>query len=454
MDNETPKNSSFAFRILFGACRAFKEGLFKRFGNGRSINIDSDRWHPNIHLKPNFPENHASRAQVARVSDLIDHNKRWRPSIIWNLFPAAEAREIFATHIPQHETEDEIGWSHTKSGNFIVKSGYWFLNGEATNLVSNSSFWNQFWKSNIFPKWKHFLWKIFNNALPTTDNLTRRKIKGINVTCRLCNKKSESLEHLFRDCHIVQRIWSCSLGIVASNGINLPIQEWIKNFFELVQKKKKKEEGMSMEIDFVSTLWGIWIHRNEVTFKGMSTNPERIMSIIKEHSLRAGKERRNRKEITGLRDQCLEVEDPRHLEWSIGKEAVDNVKTIVVDGAWKKNVRTNQCQAAIAWKNLNNDPREESATKIFANSAVQTEAYAVLKAISDMEWRSAGLIIKSDNSEVIMALKNKLGTNQNIDNIIRDIRRKANSFLYISCIKVSREEVKLAHNLAISARMS
>lgn len=77
---------------------------------------------------------------------------------------------------------------------------------------------------------------------------------------------------------------------------------------------------------------------------------------------------------------------PRVLEWTIGDKHTLNIQTIVVDGAWKKNIRSSKWQAAIAWKNLNKDPKEESATKIFANSAEQAEAYAILKAISDMAW--------------------------------------------------------------------
>lgn len=65
-----------------------------------------------------------------------------------------------------------------------------------------------------------------------------------------------------------------------------------------------------------------------------------------------------------------------------------------------------------------------------------------------------GLLIKIDNKEVILALSNQNGTNKNIDNIIKDIKRLANSFMFVSCIKVSREEVKLAHNLAVNARKS
>lgn len=178
------------------------------------------------------------------------------------------------------------------------------------------------------------------------------------------------------------------------------------------------------------------------------------MAIIRDHSCRARTEKRDTKGLTGSRKMKLEDVGLRCLDWTIGDKHTSNVQTIVVDGAWKKNVRSNKWQAAIAWKNLNNEPKEESATKIFANSAEQAEAYAISKAISDMAWRTAGVIIKTDSGEVIMALKCKYGTNKNIDNIIRDIRRITNGFMFVSCIKVSRAEVKLAHNLAIQARKS
>ena len=136
-----------------------------------------------------------------------------------------------------------------------------------------------------------------------------------------------------------------------------------------------------MEIDFISTIWGIWIHRNEIIFKGNSPNPKRIMEIINENIERA-KSRRIQRETQPGKDL---QEEAREVQWKVGQNRSTNVQTLVVDGAWKKNVKSNQWQAAIAWKNLNNDPREEFAGKIFATSPAQTEAYAILKALSDME---------------------------------------------------------------------
>ena len=138
------------------------------------------------------------------------------------------------------------------------------------------------------------------------------------------------------------------------------------------------------------------------------------------------------------------------LEWTTGTKSTNTMQYLEVDGAWK-NRKGNQWQAAIVWKNMNEIQGEESVVKIFANSAVQTEAYSVLKALQDMAWKCSDITIKTDNLEVVQALKNHGRINKNIGPIIADIQRVARSFHFVSCIKVGRG-VNLAHNLATKAR--
>ena len=80
------------------------------------------------------------------------------------------------------------------------------------------------------------------------------------------------------------------------------------------------------------------------------------MAIIRDHSYRARREKRDTKGIVGSRNTIVEDAGVKELDWTIGDKHTTNVQTIVVDGAWKKNVGLNKWQAAIAWKNLNNDP--------------------------------------------------------------------------------------------------
>ena len=273
IDNEAPPSCSYAYRSLFKACQSFKEGLHKRLGNGKTIRLDKDNWHhKGKPLKPKIREDHPSRVNYKMVSDLIDQERRWKQSVIWMLFPKEEAREILATHIPQGDEEDEIEWTHTKSGRFTVKSGYWFLQNSPNNLDKEENFWKELWKSNIFPKWKHFLWKIMNNAMPTAENLSKRSINQVNPNCGFCKTQRETTQHLFRDCEISKRIWRASMGIVADQSAQLSIQDWIRNFLNLLREKKKDDE-QNVEAEFISTLWGKWVHRNEIIFNETKMNP-------------------------------------------------------------------------------------------------------------------------------------------------------------------------------------
>ncbi|XP_048503164.1 uncharacterized protein LOC125498892 [Beta vulgaris subsp. vulgaris] len=453
IDDEAPSNCSYAYRSLFRACQSFKEGLHKRLGNEKTIRIDKDTWHhQGKSLKPKMREDHPSRENYKMVSDIIDQDRRWKQSVIWNIFPKEEAREILATLIPQGEEEDELEWSHTKSGRFTVKSGYWFLQNNTNNQDKKEHFWKDLWKSNIFPKWKHFIWKIMHNAVPTAENLCKRSILQVDTNCRLCKTKRETTQHLFRDCEISKRIWKASMGIVTDQSAQISIQDWIRNFLNLLRKKKKNADAdQNAEAQFISTLWGIWVHRNEIIFQETRTNPSRILEIIKDHNRRLLESNNKKTEQEKDSNSSLITDGRQAIVWTVGKKTGNVMQTLVVDGAWA-NKKGNQWQAAIAWKNKNGLLGEESASRIFANSPVQTEAYAILKALQDMKWKCSDITIHTDNIEVVQALTSQGRTNKNIAQIIVEIKRAASSYHFVSCIKVRREAVNLAHDLAAKAR--
>ena len=191
MDNEKPKKPSYAFNSLYKACSSFKSGLYKKIGNGKSINLFQDRWSASADLKPRIMNHHQDNDHPNMVADLIDDSRNWKASKVWQVFPPDKAKIILALHIPHCDTEDTIEWSHTKSGKFSVKSGYWFLKASGENPNPSNPFWRMLWKSNIFPKWKHFIWKIMVNVLPTADNLVKRNIQITSSNCKLCKERQE-----------------------------------------------------------------------------------------------------------------------------------------------------------------------------------------------------------------------------------------------------------------------
>ena len=128
----------------------------------------------------------------------------------------------------------------------------------------------------------------------------------------MCKTEMESTAHLLRDYNISQRVWSSSMGIVARQGSHLSIQSWIRNFLNLF-RKKKGEEALDMEISFISTLWGIWVHRIEIIFKEAAVNPGRIMEIIRDYNYRAKKGKNHLKDRTRVQSTSMQKDADSQL---------------------------------------------------------------------------------------------------------------------------------------------
>ena len=242
------------------------------------------------------------------------------------------------------------------------------------------------------------------------------------------------------------------MGISTGNSQHIPIQDWIKNFLNFF--RKKKEDGEEMALKFISIMWSIWLHRNEIIFNNIHTSPGRIIELQRICYDRAMKSAQRSQE-----DQMSEicnVEAKERIEekyWELGDRTTNRVQILAVDGAWKKKHKSGQWQAAVAWKNLSHSQGEEFATRVFASTPLQTEAYAVLQATKDMEWKCSDISIKTDNQEVIRALHHQGKADKSITSIISEIKQRARSFQYFSCQKVKREDVSIAHNLARKARL-
>ncbi|KAL2930282.1 hypothetical protein RDABS01_035692 [Bienertia sinuspersici] len=74
------------------------------------------------------------------------------------------------------DREDETIWIHREDGKYFVKSGYWFLQDLKQPRKESSDFWKILWKAQLSQRWRSFCWKLVHNALPTKDNLRKRKV--------------------------------------------------------------------------------------------------------------------------------------------------------------------------------------------------------------------------------------------------------------------------------------
>ncbi|KAL0804916.1 hypothetical protein Bca101_097407 [Brassica carinata] len=132
-----------------------KLGLRHMVGNGESIHVWSTPW-------------------------LADDSHLWNIPKLNDLFYPQDIA-IISKIKPVINSEDFYCWNHTRSGEYSVRSGYWFAEksankeayATATVLPSLNGIKDYIWSLDTAPKIKMFLWKAVSGALPVTDNLKK-----------------------------------------------------------------------------------------------------------------------------------------------------------------------------------------------------------------------------------------------------------------------------------------
>ena len=96
---------------------------------------------------------------------------------------------------------DEVSWKLSSSGSFSVKSLYTKLTeGDVLDIARG------LWKAGLPLKIKIFLWKMFQNRLPTADNVAKRNGPS-DGSCVVGGTLEDATHALFR-CHLARFSWS------------------------------------------------------------------------------------------------------------------------------------------------------------------------------------------------------------------------------------------------------
>ena len=187
-------NSSYVWKSLLAAQPILKKGCCWRVGNGASIRVLQDCWLPSqpthkVLIQP------AKAEWEWRVSDLINWQEhKWDRDRIEASFHKFDAEAILKISLSRRLVQDLIVWIHTKNGKYSVKLGYHMAkqmklddcnDGECSSQRVPNPIWTKIWKASIPNKIKVFAWRAGQNALPTLDNLFRRRVIE-NATCIFC----------------------------------------------------------------------------------------------------------------------------------------------------------------------------------------------------------------------------------------------------------------------------
>ena len=85
--------------------------------------------------------------------------------------------------------------------------------------------------------------------------------------CPLCNEGSESIIHLLRDCPIAKDLWNSLHPPMASDAFfgNNPMT-WIR--YNCRNTSPSSTLGINWNTLFSFGIWTLWLHRNNVIFRG------------------------------------------------------------------------------------------------------------------------------------------------------------------------------------------
>ncbi|KAK3204144.1 hypothetical protein Dsin_018190 [Dipteronia sinensis] len=201
--------------------------------------------------------------------------------LCWNLrrleeyFLEVDRELILAIPISIGDKPDCWMWHFDKKGIYNVKSGYRVACDSKLRALSSSSvqkgeWWKLLWNLHVPPKVRVFLWKVSNNAIPSLENLFRRKVNLV-LCCGRCEEEVESTSHALFWCTEVEKVWEFTeFGLLLGELKGLGCLE-ILCWFSL----KIDREAMAR---FAMVLWGIWFNRNQLVHNKEGRDSDELFS--------------------------------------------------------------------------------------------------------------------------------------------------------------------------------
>lgn len=142
-----------------------------------------------------------------------------------------------------------------------VKARYQKLCQEANSTAASSSdsshkstFWKRIWKLHIPNKIKLFVWRACSNALPTKDNLKKKKILE-DAKSNAYPLDQEKTLHALWSCETLNKIWTPYFSWVVQT--EYPHLQDMQELINLVGQRERRLEL------FEVVAWFIWNQRNK-----------------------------------------------------------------------------------------------------------------------------------------------------------------------------------------------
>ena len=141
LDAEVGSNPSYFWRSILASMDVIKAGARRRIRNGRDTCVWGEPWLPEVNNGYVMTPMHV-HLQGTKVHSLVYMGeRRWDLDVIQDIFQSRDTRLIKQIPLSLNVTTDSWYWLLDEKGEFTVKSGYRWLQGEVDD--ADKRFWTR-----------------------------------------------------------------------------------------------------------------------------------------------------------------------------------------------------------------------------------------------------------------------------------------------------------------------
>lgn len=145
--------------------------------------------------------------------------------------------------------------------------------------MSNNN-WKKIWKFKVPPRVTLFLWKLENNILPTKKLLENKVFQqNFDASCNRCKLARKSHDHIFWECGFAKQVWNKVFHWWRYNVDIFKLH--INQKWKWLHWFKSQSLKIGWSIAMISTLWSLWLSRNEAVFKGEFLSVDHVIIMSK-----------------------------------------------------------------------------------------------------------------------------------------------------------------------------
>lgn len=230
-----------------------KAGARKRIGDERDTAIWNVPWLPDAtdgYVRTPMPV----QLQNSTVHSLMQEEIcMWDVDIIQDILQTRDADLVKRIPLPLEEVKHSWFWILDEKGEYTVKSGYRWLQGELD--MEDKCFWTKLWSLKLPGKVLNFLWRVCSLCLPTASALVLKHV-DMNILCPWCHSENETDMHVLFECDFARTVWSLA-------GMSSIVQQLITDSAGMVIRHVFNNCSREQCVQMGMVCWSLWNRRNQ-----------------------------------------------------------------------------------------------------------------------------------------------------------------------------------------------